>query len=196
MLSPAISRRLAGGCKPHSGTASSSPCWRRSLCVGAHWQALRIGKQLIRSGDHWVLDIPAEDVKTKRPLDYPLSPELSRRIDIYVNEIRPRTAGADTHDYLWASSRGAAAPGAAHLQRRAAAHPQGVGFSDQSASVPSRRGHAVVVRDPANVRGAKDLLGHASFATTEKYYIMAQSRLAGRALARTIDSLKRGKTAR
>jgi len=41
-------------------------------------------------------------------------------------------------------------------------------------------------RDPANVRGAKDLLGHASFGTTEKYYIMAQSRLAGRALARTV----------
>jgi hypothetical protein len=31
-------------------------------------------------------------------------------------------------------------------------------------------------RDPANVRGVKDLLGNASFGTTEKYYIMAQSR--------------------
>jgi hypothetical protein len=40
------------------------------------------------------------------------------------------------------------------------------------------------------VRGAKDLLGQATFATTEKYYIMAQSRLAGRSLARTIDDLK------
>ena len=43
-------------------------------------------------------------------------------------------------------------------------------------------------RDPANVRGVKDLLGHASFGTTEKYYIMAQSRIAGRALARAIGS--------
>jgi hypothetical protein len=34
------------------------------------------------------------------------------------------------------------------------------------------------IHDPANVRGAKDLLGHASFGTTEKRYIMAQSRLA------------------
>jgi integrase len=32
------------------------------------------------------------------------------------------------------------------------------------------------VQDPANVRGVKDLLGHASFGTTEKYYIMAQTR--------------------
>ena len=42
-------------------------------------------------------------------------------------------------------------------------------------------------RDPANVRGVKDLLGHASFATTEKHYIMARSRLAGRALARAVE---------
>jgi integrase len=42
------------------------------------------------------------------------------------------------------------------------------------------------IHDPKNVRGAKDLLGHSSFGTTEKHYIMAQSRLAGRALARAI----------
>jgi integrase/recombinase XerD len=49
------------------------------------------------------------------------------------------------------------------------------------------------IHDPRNVRGAKDLLGHASFATTEKHYIMAQSRMAGRALARIVDqSLGKG----
>ena len=44
------------------------------------------------------------------------------------------------------------------------------------------------MQDPANARSAKDLLGHTSFATTEKHYIMAQSRLAGRALARAIEA--------
>jgi integrase len=47
-------------------------------------------------------------------------------------------------------------------------------------------------RDPANVRGVKDLLGHASFSTTEKHYIMAQSRVAGRALARAIEDKRKG----
>ena len=42
------------------------------------------------------------------------------------------------------------------------------------------------INDPANVRGVKDLLGQTSFDTPEKHYIMAQSRLAGRALARAI----------
>jgi hypothetical protein len=35
------------------------------------------------------------------------------------------------------------------------------------------------------------LLGHASFATTEKYYLMSQSRIAGRALARVINNVGR-----
>lgn len=48
------------------------------------------------------------------------------------------------------------------------------------------------IRDPANVLGTKDLLGHESFAPTEKYYIMTQSRLAGHALARAVDNLRKG----
>jgi integrase len=47
------------------------------------------------------------------------------------------------------------------------------------------------IRDPANVRGAKDLLGHASFAPTQKYYILSQSRIAGRVLAQA--TITRGK---
>jgi hypothetical protein len=38
-------------------------------------------------------------------------------------------------------------------------------------------------------RLAKDLLGHESFEPTETFYIMGQSRLAGRALARAIEAL-------
>jgi hypothetical protein len=43
------------------------------------------------------------------------------------------------------------------------------------------------LKDPVNVRGVKDLLGHASFdSMTETHYIMAQARQAGRVLARAI----------
>jgi integrase len=47
------------------------------------------------------------------------------------------------------------------------------------------------IRDPANVRGAKDLLGQDSFGTTEKHYIMGQSRVAGRVLARAVDAARK-----
>ena len=76
------------------------PLRRRTLT------ALRIGKQLVRSGERWVLDIPAADIKTKRPLEFPISAELSQRIDFYLNQIRPQGRGAGTHDHLWMSGRG------------------------------------------------------------------------------------------
>jgi hypothetical protein len=42
------------------------------------------------------------------------------------------------------------------------------------------------VHDPKNVRGSKDLLGHQSFDLTEEHYLISQSRIAGRVLAKAI----------
>ena len=162
------------------------PLRRRTL------SALRIGKQLIKSGDEWSLDIPAEDVKTKRPLDYPISPELSQRIDIYVNEIRPQIAGAGTHDYVWASSRGRPLRGPLIYNAVRRRTRKALGFPINLHRFRPAAPTLWSIRDPANVRGVKDLLGHASFATTEKYYLMSQSRLAGRALARAISHVANG----
>ena len=67
--------------------------------------ALRIGKQLVKTGDLWALDIPAADTKTRRPLDYPISKELCTRIDLYLERFRRRIPGADTHTALWASNK-------------------------------------------------------------------------------------------
>ena len=59
---------------------------------------------------------------------------------------------------------------------------------------PHRFRHAAAtllsIHDPANVRCAKDL-GHASFGTTEAHYIMAQSRMARRVVARIVDALRK-----
>jgi integrase len=156
------------------------PLRRRTLA------ALRIGKHLVRSGDLWVLDIPAEDIKTKRATEYPISAELSGRIDFYLNRIRPQIPGARTHDYLWASSRsrlmgdGSIYNSVRRRTRKALGFPVNLHrFRRAAATFWS-------AQDPANVRGVKDLLGHASFGTTEKYYIMSQSRIAGRSLARVV----------
>jgi hypothetical protein len=52
--------------------------------------ALRVGKHLVRAGDVWALDIPAVDTKSQRPLDYPITVELSARIDLYLEQFRGR----------------------------------------------------------------------------------------------------------
>jgi integrase len=46
------------------------------------------------------------------------------------------------------------------------------------------------IQDPVNVKGVKDLMGHRSYdKMTDKYYIMSESRLAGRALAKALDDM-------
>ena len=159
------------------------PLRRRTL------SALRIGKQLIKSGDTWSLDIPAKDVKTKRPLDYPISPELSQRIDMYVNEIRPHIAGARTHDYVCSSSRGRPLRGPLIYNAVRRRTRKALGFPVNLHRFRRAAATFWSMRDPVNVRAVRDLLGHTTFATTERNYVMAQSRLAGRALARAVSAL-------
>jgi len=160
------------------------PLRRRTLA------ALRIGRHLVKTGDLWSLDIPAADTKAGRPLEYPISKKMSERIDVYLEKFRRRIPGADKHTSLWASNQGCPMCGmaiyAAVRKRTKKAFGFGVNlhrFRYAAASFWS-------IQDPANVRGAKDLLGHASFGMTENY-VMAQSRLAGRALAQAINVVRR-----
>jgi integrase/recombinase XerD len=161
------------------------PLRRRTLV------ALRIGKHLVKTGHLWALDIPAADTKTRRPLDYPISDELCTRIDLYLERFRCRIPGADTHTGLWASNkqRPMSAIGAHKAVRRLTKKAFGFAVSLH------RFRHAAAsfwsIRNPVNVRGVKDLLGQATFSITEKHYIMAQSRLAGRALAQAVDAARK-----
>ncbi|MGA8901912.1 hypothetical protein [Bradyrhizobium sp.] len=161
------------------------PLRRRTLAV------LQIGKHLVRFGKAWTLDIPAEDIKTKRPLEFSLEGELSERIDVYVNKVRSRIPGSGAHQYLWASSRGPIGDLMiyAAVRRRTA---QGLGFPINLHRFRHAAATLWSMRDPANVRGVKDLLGHSTFGPTENHYIMSQSRLAGRALAKAIEKIMQG----
>ena len=153
--------------------------------------ALRIGKHLVKTGDLWALDIPAADTKTRRPLDYPISKELSTRIDSYLERFRRRIPGAETHTGLWASNkrRPMSAIGIYNAVRRRT--KKAFGFAVNLHRFRHAAASFWSIRDPVNVRGAKDLLGQASFGVTEKHYIMGQSRLAGRALAHAVDAARK-----
>lgn len=150
--------------------------------------ALQIGRHLIKVGDHWELDIPAADTKSRRPLDYSIPKDLSARFDLYLERFRSRIRGSDKHAGLWSSHhsipmRPDSINIAVHKRTRKA-----FGFGVNLHRFRHAAASFWSIHDPVNVRGVKDLLGQASFATTEKHYIMAQSRLAGRVLARAIGN--------
>jgi integrase len=149
--------------------------------------ALRLGKHLVKSGSLWALDIPAEDVKNRRALEFSIAAKLSARIDLYLKRFRYRIPGASNHDGVWASNKGCVMDDGAIYDMVRRRTRTAFGFPVNL----HRFRHAAMTfwstHDPENVRGAKDLLGHASFTTTEKHYLIARSRVAGRRLAQIVD---------
>jgi hypothetical protein len=68
--------------------------------------ALTINQHLVKIGDCWLLDIPADDTKTRRSLEFPISEALSERIDLYVARFRCAITGPNDHQGFWPSARG------------------------------------------------------------------------------------------
>ncbi len=156
------------------------PVRRRTLA------GLRIGEHLVRSGNGWQLDIPAELTKTGTALDYVLSASLSASVDVFLERFRPVYSGAEKHNGLWPSTHGRPMAANTILQSVTRRTEAAFGYSVSPHRFRNAAATFLAVHDPENARAAKDLLGHASFATTEKHYIAAQSRIAGRALAAAV----------
>jgi integrase len=156
---------------------------------------IRIGKQLVRAGELWALEIPPEDTKNKQGLDFPISADMSRRIDVFLQEFRVHLPGADCHNGLWVSNKRRPMSHSAIYDAVRRRTKKAFGFAVNLHRFRHAAGCFWSIQDPVNVRGVKDLLGHASFEkTTEKHYMMGQSRLAGRALAKAFDTTPRRRT--
>jgi integrase/recombinase XerD len=151
--------------------------------------AVRVGRELVKVGDLWHLAIAASDTKNRRPLDFVLLEELSGHIDRYLGRFRDHIPGAHRHDGLWPSKEGRPMCADVIYKTIRKRTKKAFGFPIKM----HRFRHAAMalwsIRDPENLCGVKDLFGHASFAMTEQYRPMAQSRLAGRVLARAIDNV-------
>lgn len=149
------------------------PLRRRNL-IG-----LELDQQLTRQSAGWVIRIPGEQTKNHRPIEMAVPETLIPPLDTYLAVHRPyllaqRRAGGTPS--LWLSNTGQPLSGlrawaviTTHTRERlgVAVHPHL--FRDCAASF---LGEA----DPEHVRLAAPLLGHSSFATTERHYIAAQSR--------------------
>jgi hypothetical protein len=161
------------------------PLRRRTLA------ALTISNHLVKTGESWLLDIPAADTKTRRALEFPLPGGLSGRTNLYLDRVRPVITGADSHDGLWPSTRGRPMDDGSIYDMVCRRTTKALGFPINLHRFRLAAGNLWSIADPRNVRGVKDLLGQASFRITEKHYIGAQSRLAGRALGEVLRSSRR-----
>ena len=167
-----------------------------------NFAAIRLGRQLLRQGERYWLVFSPEETKTGRPWEavFPeaLLPCLARYLDHHRPVLLRGERGTEPADIdaLWVSEVGTQLELGA-LGRRIRIHTDrafGVSlpphwFRDAAATT-------IAVEDPKHVADAHHVLGHASLATTERFYNQARSLEASRRhqamLADLRASLKRG----
>ena len=148
--------------------------------------ALTINQHLVKIGSGWLLDIPASDTKSRRALEFPIPDTLFEAIDLYLTKFRTEITGANRHQGLWPSAKGYPMSGGTIYDAVRRRTFERLGVPVNLHRFRSAAGNLWSISDPMNVRGAKDLLGHADFGTTERHYIGARSRMAGRAFAQAL----------
>ncbi len=67
---------------------------------------LRINYEFTRDRDRYAVSLGTTQVKTKKADRFTLPANLTARIDIYLNEIRPVLLNGNNVDHLWISARG------------------------------------------------------------------------------------------
>lgn len=152
-----------------------------------NFAGLQIGTHLVEINGRWWLIIPAEETKTARPVEVPFPEQLVPAMMRYFEHYRPLLAnGRYCGDRLWLSYWHS--PQAAHsIQLQIAARTQAAfGTSVNPHLFRDCVATSIAIHDPVNVRMAATILGHGSFATTEKHYNLARTLEASRGYGEVI----------
>jgi len=162
---------------------------------------IEIGRQLIQTTSGYELVFTAEETKNHRPLELPLPPALVPALERYLVAYRPMLIGMQgprdpAHPfrppgaYLWISQCGMPFTTGA-LQKTLARHTLArFGHIVNTHLFRDCAATTVASVDPTHVRIAAALLGHASFRTTERHYIVADMQSAGQRYHALITSIR------
>jgi integrase len=146
-----------------------------------NFAGLRLNWNVIEINGTWLISLNASETKTHAPLEILWPSELLAPLDTYLNVHRPRLSATNGRwtkpvgNALWVSTDGSPMTEMAiydrirtHTQRAFGTPINPHLFRDAAATT-------LAIADPAHVRVAAPLLGHRTFATTERHYQHAQS---------------------
>lgn len=160
------------------------------------------GRSLVATDGGWMIRIAAEEVKTRRPLEMAMPEALVPWLERYLDHHRPALLGnvngrtRTAHDGLWVSQFGTRITDNALYKIVCRLTEAAFGRSVNPHLFRDSAATTIAIEDPAHVRMAARLLGHASSATTERYYNQAQAVDAARAFqAGVLDPVRRGRPA-
>lgn len=152
-----------------------------------NFASLEIGKHVVQIDGAWWLVLSREETKTRQPVEVPFPQQLVPALLRYLEKYRPLLAGSRyTDSRLWLSYK--FTPQTAHsIQLQIVARTkEAFGVSINPHLFRDCVATSIAIHDPENVRMAAPILGHRSFATTERHYNLARTLEAGRDYTKVI----------
>jgi integrase/recombinase XerD len=155
----------------------------------SNFASLRIGTHLVQRNGVWWLSFSGSETKNHTPLQVPFPEMLLPQLHRYLEHYRPLLAGRRyTGDRLWLSYRHR--PQAAHsLQLQLVLHTRmAFGRPINPHLFRDCIATSIAIHDPKHVRMAATILGHSSFATTERHYNLARTLEASRSYCEAVSA--------
>lgn len=152
---------------------AARPVRRRNLA------AIEIDRQLTREGDRYWLSFPAEEIKTHRPLEFPLPRALTGPMETYLSQYRPFLAARtgrwknDPGRALWVSGDGSRLKASRMHERICARTKERFGYPINLHLFRDAAATSIAIEDPAHVGIILAILGHSVIRTSETYYNQA-----------------------
>jgi integrase len=158
---------------------------------------ITLHRHLVRERAGWRIHFASGETKTKEPIDVPFPIELVPHLERYLVRYRPVLMGGRyCGDRLWIGYR----------FKPQAAHTIGITIAERTEQAFGKRVNfhlfrdcaatSIAVHDPDHVRIAAAVLGHRSFATTERHYNLATSLKAARDYQAEVQRLRMPRSGR
>jgi integrase/recombinase XerD len=127
-----------------------------------------------------LLTFPAEEVKNRRPLEHDLPGTVLPFLQTFLERIRPSFPKAAGSDALWLGCEGRPLTPHSVYGSILLVSQRLLGVAINPHLLRDCAATSLATVSPAAALSAAALLGHQSFATTERYYIRANQLEAGR----------------
>jgi integrase/recombinase XerD len=134
---------------------------------------------------------PAEEVKNRRPLEHDLPSSVVPFLQTYLKRIRPSFLKGAVSDALWLGFEGKPLTPHSIYGRIMLVSSRLLGVAIKPHLLRDCAATALSTVSPAAALSAAALLGHQSFATTERFYIRANQLDAGRAINAILADIRR-----
>jgi integrase len=160
--------------------------------------ALVLDRTLLRQGSQWLIAFGEYDTKTHTAFEIGLPEVLREPLEVYIQVHRPVLAARagrwsrPVAGALWVSKDASPMTEMGLYDRIRARTKQAFGRALHPHQFRAAAATTLSIADPARVLAAAPLLGHRTFATTERYYRQSMAQTSHRAFVDVLFALKSG----